>query len=133
MAFSLYFRNALFRVILLVVKKKGGSKKLRKISLLALLYVFAFTSLFPNYNMENLFSPPQNDVYELSSASIDESTIIGEYPTKSKKLKKSVKAVYTDNQIPFEESHDDYVFPSYSQVNNKIVRLTPYQFQSNYL
>jgi len=132
-AFSLYFRNALFRVILLVVKKKGGSKKLRKVSLLALLYVFAFTSLFPNYNMENLFSPPQNDVYELSSASIDESTIIGEYPTKSKKLKKSVKAIYTDNQIPLEELHDDYVFPSYSQVNNKIVRLTPYQFQSNYL
>lgn len=83
--------------------------------------------------MENLFSPPQNDVYELSSATLDESKIIGEYPTKSKKLKKSVKAVYADNQILFEESHDDYVFPSYSQVNNKIVRLTPYQFQSNYL
>ncbi|ANC77262.1 hypothetical protein ABE65_010790 [Fictibacillus phosphorivorans] len=106
---------------------------MRKFSLFALLYVFAFTSLFPNYNMENLFSPPQNDVYELSSASIDESTIIGEYPTKSKKLKKSVKAVYTDNQIPLEEYHHDYVFQIYSQVNNKIVRLTPYQFQSNYL
>ncbi|MED1866041.1 hypothetical protein P4V41_21550 [Fictibacillus nanhaiensis] len=106
---------------------------MRKISLLALLYVFVFTSLFPNYNMENLFSPPHNDVYELSSASIDESTIIGEYPTKSKKLKKSVKAVYTDIQTPLEESHDYFVFPSYSQENNKIARLTPYQFQSNYL
>lgn len=83
--------------------------------------------------MENLFSPPQNDVYELSSASIDESTIIGEYPTKSKKLQKSAKAVYVDIEIPLEELREYHVYPTTSQVSNKIVRLTPYQFQSNYL
>lgn len=106
---------------------------MRRIFLLALLYVFAGTSLFPNYNMENLSSPPQNDVLEISSSSFGDSTIIGEYPTKSKKLKKGIKAIHLNRTILLDENIEFHVQPRIDPISKNAVFLTPYQFQSNYL
>jgi hypothetical protein len=106
---------------------------LRRFLLMALLYVFVGNSLFPNYNMEHLSSPPQDEVYELSSGSFDDSTIIGEYPTKSKKLKKGIKAVYVDNAVQVHGNVEKKVYPPGNHVSTHVIFLTPYQYQSNYL
>ncbi|OOE12460.1 hypothetical protein [Fictibacillus arsenicus] len=107
---------------------------MRKFLLLALLYVFIGTSLFPNYNMKNLSSPPQNDVFELSSAaSYDASTIIGEYPTKSKKLKKGLVDIQLNSSILMLKQPEFNFEPSRDHIHKEAVFLTPYQFQSNYL
>ncbi|KZE69141.1 hypothetical protein AWM68_02415 [Fictibacillus phosphorivorans] len=105
---------------------------MKKFLVLVLFLVVAFTSLFPNYNLENLFTP-QKYVYELSSASIDKSTIIGEYPTESKKLISSVQAFFVSPKMPFEELRENLVLPTIDPFNTKILRLTPFKFQSNYL
>ncbi|RZT23561.1 hypothetical protein [Fictibacillus sp. BK138] len=107
---------------------------MRKFLLLALLYVFIGTSLFPNYNMKNLSSPPQDDVFDLSTAaSFDTSTIIGEYPTKSKKLKKGLIAIQLNSNILIDEQTEFKFQPSSDHIHKEAVFLTPYQFQSNYL
>jgi hypothetical protein len=106
---------------------------LHRFLLLALLYVFIGTSLFPNYNMENLSSTPLNDVIELSSSSFDDSTIIGEYPTKSKKLKKGIKAIQLNSTMLLQEQVEFKFQLSSDHIHKKAVFLTPYQFQSNYL
>lgn len=108
---------------------------MRKIILLFLLFVFAGTSLFPNYNMKNLSSTTPNDVFELSSASIiDTSDIIGEYPTKGKKLKKSFKAADLNHMnpldLPIQKNKHLYVS---DHTNSILFFLTPCQFQSSYL
>jgi hypothetical protein len=109
---------------------------LRRILLFLLLFVFAGTSVIPNYSMKNLISPSSNDVIEQSSTSITaDSKIIGEYPTKGKKLfKKSTKVVDVSNSnpqhLPIRKNKHLYIS------NNKInllYHLTPCQFQSNYL
>ncbi|MCM3718068.1 hypothetical protein [Fictibacillus phosphorivorans] len=105
---------------------------MRKILLWALLFVFAGTSLVPNYNMKNLSS--SNDEFDFSSVeSFDSSNIIGEYPTKSKKLKKSQMAIQLNNK-QMETKLPVAHFQPYSERTHKdAIFLTPYQFESNYL